>query len=89
MHIRNCFSSIDFFEHIQLGITTLASWIKFQIDKSDIKRFKILKEVSTNLNDSLLARERSNYFSWIVYEQRIGNHYLLFKNLIWPMNIKN
>ena len=37
MHIRNCFSSIVFFEHIQLGITTLASWIKFQIDKSDIK----------------------------------------------------
>lgn len=43
MHIRNCFSSIDFFEHIQLGITTLASWIKFQIDKSDIKRFKVIE----------------------------------------------
>ena len=71
-----------FFEHIQLGITTLAFWIKFQIDKSDIKRFKILKKISTNLNGTLLARERSNYFPWIVYEQRTGNHYLPFKNLI-------
>ena len=89
MHLRNCFSRIGFFEHIQLEIATLAFWIKFQIDKSNIKRFKILKEISTNLNGSLLARKKSNYFSWIVYEQRIGNHYLLFKNLIWPMNIKN
>ena len=71
-----------FFEHIQLGITTLAFWIKFQIDKSDIKQFKVLKEISTNLNGIFLVRERSNSFPWIVYEQRRRNHYLPFKNLI-------
>ena len=83
------FGVVAFFAHIPLGIATLAFWMKSQMNRSDVKRFELLNKISADLdikNFTFPPQKKLNYFSWLVYEKQVEDHYIPYKNLIRSMN---
>ena len=68
-----------------LILFSLIDWGRSQIDKRDIEIYENVNAVANELeinNVSVLPQKNLNYFSWLVYNKKLNDHYLPFKNTI-------
>ena len=68
-----------------LILFSLIDWGRSQIDKRDIEIYENVNTVANELeinNVSVLPQKNLNYFSWLVYNKKLNDHYLPFKNTI-------
>ena len=68
-----------------LLLFSLIDWGSSQIDKRDIEIYENVNAVANELeinNVSVLPQKNLNYFSWLVYNKKLNDHYLPFKNTI-------
>ena len=68
-----------------LLLFSLIDWGRSQIDKRDIEIYENVNAVANELeinNVSVLPQKNLNYFSWLVYNKKLNDHYLPFKNTI-------
>jgi len=75
--------------HMPLLIISLAFWLKSQVKKSDLNRFKILNKIAAELgidNCTFPPQKNLNYFSWLIYSKRVDDQYIPYKNLLRNIN---
>ncbi len=75
--------------HIPLAMITVAFWMKSQLSRSDLERFDILNKIAGDLNIdncTFPPQKKLNYFSWLVYNKRVEDHYIPYKNLLRSMS---
>jgi len=75
--------------HIPLAMFTVAFWLKSQLSKSDLERYDILNKIAAELgidNCTFPPQKKLNYFSWLIYNKRVEDHYIPYKNLLRSMS---
>ncbi len=68
-----------------LVLFSLIDWGRSQIDKRDIEIYENVNAVANELeinHVSVLPQKTLNYFSWLVYNKKLNDHYLAYKNTI-------
>ncbi len=68
-----------------LVLFSLIDWAKSQTGKRDTEIHENVSMIANELeikNISVLPQRNLNYFSWLVYNKKLNDHYLPFKNTI-------
>ena len=74
--------------HFTLTIVTIFMWIFGQLTKKDVERYEKLNAISNDLgikNQTFPPQKNLFYFSWLVYQKRVRDYYVPFRNTIRKM----
>ena len=70
---------------VMLILFSMLDWGRSQIGKKDIEIYEDVNKLANELgikNLSVPPQKNLNYFSWMVYNKKLSDHYLPFKNTI-------
>jgi len=74
--------------HFTLTIVTIFMWIFGQLTKKDVERYEKLNAIANDLgikNQTFPPQKDLFYFSWLVYQKRVRDYYVPFRNTIREM----
>ena len=74
--------------HFPITIVTIFMWIFGQLTKKDVERYEKLNAISNDLgikNQTFPPQKNLFYFSWLVYQKRVRDYYVPFRNTIRKM----
>ena len=75
--------------HFPITIVTIFMWIFGQLTKKDVERYEKLNAISNDLgikNQTFPPQKNLFYFSWLVYQKRVRDYYVPFRNTIRKMD---
>ena len=70
---------------IMLIAFSMLDWARSQIGKKDIELYENVNKLANELgikSISVLPQKNLNYFSWMVYNKKLNDHYLPYKNIV-------